>query len=45
MVIGIRTGYPREFNKERHSKFHLGSRVRQPPEEDKNHPASTQEFR
>ena len=33
MVNGIRTGAPRGFNKGRCSKFHVGSRVRQTPEE------------
>ncbi len=33
MANGIRTGDPRGFNKERSSKFHEGSRVRQIPEE------------
>ena len=33
MANGIRTGYPRGFNKGRSSKFREGSRVRQTPEE------------
>ena len=33
MVNGIRTGEPRGFNKGRSSKFRVGSRVRQTPEE------------
>ena len=33
MVNGIRTGYPRGFNKGRSSKLHEGSWVRQTPEE------------
>ena len=33
MVNGIRTDYPRGFNKGRSSKFCVGSRVRQTPEE------------
>ena len=33
MVNGIKTGDPHGFNKGRNSKFHVGSRVRQPPEE------------
>ena len=33
MVNGIRTGDPRGFNKGRSSKFRVGSRVRQRPEE------------
>ena len=35
MANGIRTGDPREFNKGRRSKFRVGSRVRQTPEEDR----------
>ena len=33
MANGIRTGDPRGFNKGRSSKFRVGSRVRQSPEE------------
>ena len=33
MANGIRTGDPRGFNKGRSSKFRVGSRVRQTPEE------------
>ena len=33
MANGIRTGDPRGFNKRRNSKFCVGSRVRQTPEE------------
>ena len=33
MANGIRTGDTRGFNKGRSSKFHVGSRVRQTPEE------------
>ena len=33
MANGIRTDEPRGFNKERSSKFHEGSRVRQTPDE------------
>ena len=33
MANGIRIDEPREFNKERRSKFREGSRVRQTPEE------------
>ena len=33
MAIGIRTGDPRGFSKGRSSKFRVGSRVRQTPEE------------
>ena len=33
MANGIRTGEPREFNKGHSSKFRVGSRVRQTPEE------------
>ena len=35
MANGIRTGDPRGFNKGRSSKFRVGSRVRQAPEEDR----------
>ena len=35
MANGIRTGEPRGFNKGRSSKFRVGSRVRQTPEEDR----------
>ena len=35
MANGIRTGDPRGFNKGRSSKFRVGSRVRQTPEEDR----------
>ena len=35
MANGIRTGDPRGFNKGRSSKFPVGSRVRQIPEEDR----------
>ena len=33
MANGIKTGDPRGFNKGRNSKFHVGSRFRQTPEE------------
>ena len=33
MANGIRTGDSRGFNKGRSSKYHVGSRVRQTPEE------------
>ena len=33
MANRIKTGDPRGFNKGRSSKFHVGSRVRQTPEE------------
>ena len=33
MANGIRTGYPRGFNKGRSSKFRVGSRVQQTPED------------
>ena len=33
MANGVRTGYPRGFNKGRSSKVRVGSRVRQTPEE------------
>ena len=33
MTNGFRTGDPRGFSKGRSSKFHIGSRVRQTPEE------------
>ena len=33
MANGIRTGDPREFDKGHSSKFHVGSRVQQTPEE------------
>ena len=33
MANGIRTGDPRGFNKRRSSKFRVGCRVRQTPEE------------
>ena len=33
MINGIRTGDPCGFNKRRNSKFHVGCRVRQTPEE------------
>ena len=33
LVMVIRTGDPREFNKGRSSKFRLGSRVQEKPEE------------
>ena len=35
MANGIKTGDPRGFNKGRSSKFRVGSRVRQTPEEDR----------
>ena len=35
MVNGIRTGDPREFNKGHSSKFRVGSRVPQTPEENR----------
>ena len=56
MANRIRTDDPHGFNKERSSKFHEGSRVRQTPEEgrriyrpktlnDKNQQVSSQKFR
>ena len=35
MANGIRIGDPRGFNKGRSSKFRVGTRVRQTPEEDR----------
>ena len=36
MVNGIKTGDPRVFNKGRSSKFRVGSRVQQTPEESRS---------